>query len=53
LRDYKTKGLKARSISAWGNAPGRNRNNKIRAESPLHTSFEKSPPALPCPAYTE
>ena len=40
LRNHNIKGPKARSISAWGNAPGINRDNESRAESPLHASFE-------------
>ena len=40
LRNHNIKGPKARSISAWGNAPGMNRDNESRAESPLHASFE-------------
>ena len=40
LRNQSIKGPKARSISAWGNAPGLNRNNESRAESPFHASFE-------------
>ena len=30
--------LKARAISAWGNAPGRRLEGNRRAESPLHTA---------------
>jgi hypothetical protein len=40
LRNQSIKGPKAQSISAWGEAPGLNRNNESRAESPSHASFE-------------
>jgi hypothetical protein len=34
------KGRRPDLISAWGSAPGLNRNNESRAESPIHASFE-------------